>query len=257
MKQIGVEIELAVFRGRLPIVCDFLPYQKNDPLDISGSLFHKDASMLEIAMAPVSTPSEFNTLAAEVMGQARGLIPAGTYLLPRPRVEYTEAELAKDEYASVLGCHASDNLYSGQVRMPEEYPDTSRYGGVHLNLDDSWLEGGWGVLDVLKLDAGVGLHAVMNHEQAYAEDIRTRRKFYGRAGEHRFKPFGIEYRTLSAASWPHLTGNVLFDMVDNALALDIEVLKPVAKDIEAAINQCDLKAATELVDHIQPQVIAA
>ncbi len=249
---IGLEVELTVQRLARPVVCSFLPYTKEEPLDIEGNLYHKDASMFELAMRPASTGEELDNIYRQALQQAQSLLPAGAELVCVPSAEYTDEELASDEYASVLGCGASMNLYEGSVPMPDEYPDNRRYAGLHINIGtDGTYDQSIMPSHALCLDAVIGLHSVINWEQEHKEEIQARRSVYGRAGEYRMKEFtpevhGIEYRTLPASSWVQTTGSELFQMVRRALSLPPELVAPYAHEIQSAIDTCDLEAAISL-----------
>jgi len=237
---IGIEVELAIYHLTRPVVCSFIPWTKDEPLDIDGTLFHKDASMFEIAMRPCSNGTELDTAYDEAINEVRKLVPSGTDIRLEPAVEYSDSELASDPYASVLGCGASQNVYLGTVGMPSEYTNNIRYAGMHVNIA---ADEDMSPVQVLALDATLGLKSVRDWEQPYADAIRTRRTMYGRAGEYRIKPFGTEYRTLPSSSWAATSGNEIFSLVNQALNLDAQSLIPMANDIQQAIDMCDADAA--------------
>jgi len=131
--------------------------------------------------------------------------------------------------------------------MPEEYPDGTRYAGMHVNISTGdTLDS----IDALRLDAILGLTSVRDWEQEYKEQIRQRRTVYGRAGEHRLPEFGIEYRTLPATSWECTTGTELFSLVKQALSLDKAIIIPFASQIQQAIDTCDAGIADDILQQI-------
>ena len=251
-QRIGIEVELAVFRLRHPVVCSFLPYTKEAPMEQAGTLYHKDASMFEIAMRPCANGMELDAAYIEALNQAYGMLPAGAEFELLPAVEYSSDELATDEYASVLGCGTSMNIYKGYIDMPNKYPDNTRYAGMHVNIQaDDYMQD----LSILTLDATLGLKSVRDWEQPWRESIQARRTMYGLAGEHRRKDFGLEYRTLPASSWGQTSGDELFSLVNTALSLDPYQLTPLADQIEYAINSCNAQEADSLLQQIHSGAI--
>ena len=246
-QSIGIEVELAVFKLRRPVVCDFLPYTKEAPLEQGGTLYHKDASMFEIAMRPCTDGRGLDDAYVEAIEQAMSMLPEGMAFDLVPAVEYSDEELANDPYASVLGCGASENLYAGYVNMPEAYPDNVRYAGMHINIQG---EGRLSPHRVAALDATLGLKSVRDWEQDYRAAIQRRRTVYGRAGEFRRKPFGIEYRTLPASAWGQTSGEEVFSLVNQAFTLRTQDLRPLAGDIQQAIDTCDAGMADTLLQQI-------
>ena len=241
IKSLGMEIELAVYHKGEPTVCYFLTHTKRNPLNIKGHLVHKDASMLEIAMPPAKSGAELDQIQFDAIKHARSVLPRDVVLDANPAVHYSTEELDRDPYASVLGCGASQNIY-GNKPMPDAYTDNYRYGGMHVNIGmekDSVIE------DVLRLDYALGLQSVINWEQGFRDSVIRRRKTYGRAGEYRTKPFGIEYRTLPNCA--QMSGMWLWRTVEAALNIPDAPLLHMSEHIEAAINECDRGAAEELL----------
>lgn len=245
VQKIGLEVELAMFQQQTPVVCDFFPYTKEQPLERQGSLYHKDASMFELAMAPCRTGKELDSVYQQALRYAASFLPSGTVFKCLPAAEYTEEELAKDPYASVLGCGASANIYGDSGVMPDAYENNVRYAGLHINVElngDSPND-----ISVLGMDATAGLKSVRDWEQPFRKDIIQRRTVYGKAGEHRMKPFGMEYRTLPASSWEETTGSELFALTERAVKLGAQELLPHAACIQHAINTCNAREADRLI----------
>ena len=242
IKSIGVEVELAAYQKRKPVTCWFLPYTKAEPLKYRGHLLHKDASMFELAVAPATEPSQLDVNMAEALGHAMTMVPEGTELKAIPAVEYTATALEADPYASELGCGASENIY-GPAPMPEAYEDNYRYGGTHVNIG---FDGDPDpITTILKLDYALGLHSVAHFEQGYHEEMKLRRRYYGRAGEYRVKPFGLEYRTLPNCAV--MSGLWLWRRVEQAMTIDTQRVVALADDIQRAINTSDRSLAEGLI----------
>lgn len=116
-------------------------------------------------------------------------------------VTLTEDERARlSPKSRELGCQPSLNIYGPAPITVETttYPVRSAGGHIHLGLWDTYhcerlkhlpMERLVGLFDIL-----VGLPSVLLDRDPRAAE---RREVYGRAGEYRIQPHGIEYRTLS------------------------------------------------------------
>jgi len=115
----------------------------------------------------------------------------------------TVIEVSKDELASLspnsrrLGCAPSNNLYDRDATIavdPATYTKRSAGGHIHIDLND------WPTVKehaeelVPLMDCLPGLVSVFCDRDPLASE---RRQVYGRAGEYRLPPYGLEYRTLS------------------------------------------------------------
>lgn len=101
---------------------------------------------------------------------------------------------ALSEKSRILGCMPSSNIYGDRPILVDPKTYTLRSAGGHLHFglrgamfDDRVRLINW--LDVL-----LGVPCVLLDSDPYAA---VRRENYGRAGEYRITPYGIEYRTLS------------------------------------------------------------
>ena len=245
--KIGIEVEMTVFQLSRPVVCSFLPYTKKKPLDVDGNLFHKDASMFEVALRPCSTGAEIEEEWDKALAQARSMLPAGAIFDLLDAVEYSTTELRNDPYASVMGCSSSQSIYPGTRPTPSAYRDNYRYAGMHVSISaDEFIPDE----QVLALDAVLGIKSVLDWEHHTTDAVVKRRKTYGRAGEFRRTPFGIEYRTLPASAWRHLTGDQLFELVDKALNTDVSRLVPHLGFIQETINSSSWWRADVIRDNV-------
>lgn len=119
-------------------------------------------------------------------------------------------DLSDEEFNSLsepsrqLGCQPSENFY-GPRPMAGDVNVRRRSAGGHIHLGlDSYPGGLWnhrpGIVPLL--DILVGIPATLLDRDPRAAE---RRVLYGRAGEFRLQPHGLEYRTLSnfwLRAWP-------------------------------------------------------
>lgn len=176
-------------------------------------------------------------------------------------VEVDQKELdTLSEKSKLLGCALSLNSYNKEATInvdPATYRKRSAGGHLHIGLHDfpilmSHREELVPILDVL-----VGNTSVLIDRDPHAAE---RRKVYGRAGEYRLPPHGVEYRTLSnfwLRAFPLMHGMMgLCRLATNILGMKYiarsdmewdapsELLSKVDMDsIRRAINENDLDLA--------------
>lgn len=116
-----------------------------------------------------------------------------------PHVEVSETELdSLSPECKLLGCSPSLNIYgfSDLGVDPATYRRRSAGGHIHIGFTSGKDSPLWNCRErvVAVLDVLLGSFCVMLDRDPYAAE---RRKVYGRAGEYRLPPHGLEYRTLS------------------------------------------------------------
>lgn len=170
---------------------------------------------------------------------------------PIPKV--TMANASDEEIA--LGCTPSLNAYNDMPTLPNSSRDlTMRFAGghVHLGMNLKMQEQAASIvkaLDKLVAVPCVGLFADL--------DTPVRRQFYGRAGEFRLPPHGLEYRVLSNA-WladPRVSHLVL-NMVRAAAKIGaggwVDQVPLSEEETREIINTCDVKRARKFVESNLP-----
>ena len=160
-----------------------------------------------------------------------------------------EMELASDEH-SALGCAPSSNIYGEEaLSVPDPRSLALRFAGCHVHIGIGKI----GVEDatpiVKALDQVIGI--LGTSLLAGLEDGR-RRIFYGKAGEYRLPPHGIEYRVPSSAWLVHpVAMHLLFELARSATlhgALGLPIWgKTSSSKIRAIINECDVGGARKLM----------
>lgn len=172
-------------------------------------------------------------------------------------IEVDSSELAAlSEASSRLGCGASKNIH----RLPStslKKIDASTYrvrsagGHIHFGRTDDkrpkWLDPSV----ITLLDIMLGNTCVMLDKGA---EQKERRKLYGRAGEYRTPPHGLEYRTLSnfwLRSYPLMS----FVM---GLARQTLAIKHAGSDHEQALLDCvNLDAITQAINENDHELAGA
>jgi hypothetical protein len=191
-------------------------------------------------------------------------IPKDCELLAAPSANFDEDQLL-DEEAQQFGCEPDYDAWEVMMNEPPSPEDpTFRSCGAHIHVgceegdENAFLlefEGKLRVVRTMDLFHGVISTILDNSEPAV-----KRRKLYGKAGSHRPKEYGVEYRVLSnywlkspilVMLMYHLTQDVL-DLVREGK--DEELVERVGpREIQNIINEGRIEEAKKvLVDHIEP-----
>ena len=156
----------------------------------------RDGVQIELHPEPyVCRASAANTLAGLFHSLQRHLskVPSLSVCFDEV-VELSKAEMDElSPESRVLGCQPSLNIYDdkAEVRVPPDYP--VRSAGGHIHVGNS-LQGEDAKRFIAVMDVLVGNTCVLIDRHPKAAE---RRQVYGRAGEYRIQPYGVEYRTLS------------------------------------------------------------
>jgi hypothetical protein len=155
-----------------------------------------------------------------------------------------------EEHAS-LGCSPSKNVYPGVEPIHVEIPKmlSCRFAGCHVhlgypNLPENKVSDAVKMMDAIAGVASVALFRNM-------EDPR-RRRFYGKAGEYRLPPHGIEYRVLSSATLAHpVLTFLMFDLTRAACKAGLLGFKrwwdSTDDEVQSVINNYDVDGATAIL----------
>lgn len=245
---IGADPEFFVRRnGHFVPAHDFNLGTKLSPLKTPNGSVQVDGLAMEVNVKPAETRQQFVKNTMLVMTDLMNLIhmkdPLYT-LAAEPCVDIGINKMSSlPPYALELGCERDYNAYSG---IPNGRPDmncTFRTGSGHLHL--GWTENQPIINNLrhmvtcrrltIQLDYFVGLTTLL-----FDQDNR-RRQLYGKAGAHRVKPYGLEYRVPSNkwAQTPQLTG-LMFDQAQKAFRAyraGEDMYKKYGTFAQTAINQ--------------------
>lgn len=166
------------------------------------------------------------------------------------------------EECRILGCNPSLNIYGERPITVDvnTYRVRSAGGHIHLGLRHIDMTAPPGRLVAL-MDLFVGIPSVLLNRDSRAAE---RRENYGRAGEYRIQPHGVEYRTLSNF-WlrSYVLTSLIYGLAREALCVQLGYTENVyipskpdawapdllskfnGEEVEKAINTNDLKLAEE------------
>lgn len=168
-----------------------------DGIPVAKAVIVRDGVQLELhPKEAVSMSETINAIANAIKGLQDELRKHPGVSLCFDGVVKVEREelLSLSEKSRLLGCQPSENVYGLKtVKVdPMKYLYRSGGGHVHLGLPGSLIE--YRAKHIPILDALLGIPCVLlDRDPAQKE----RRKVYGRVGEYRTPPYGVEYRTLS------------------------------------------------------------
>lgn len=225
---------------------------KKNPQVVPHGAVQVDGMALEFNINPAATEEEFVFNVQDVFNTMCRMVP-GYEVVATPVADFDPAYLkAQPKEALELGCDPDYNAWSGKVnpRPDGDRPMRTASGHVHVGwtngeqTDDANHVGRCNML-IKELDFYLGLPSLF-----YDGDIR-RREMYGKAGACRYKPYGVEYRTLSNA-W--LTSKERMAWVFRATqaavqaAMSGHLLQEKYGDIQKIINTSDVKKAAAIIN---------
>lgn len=259
---VGCDPEVFVKRdGKFLSAFGLIKGDKKNPQKIRNGAVQVDGMALEFNIDPAASEDQFLFNVQDVFNAMCAMVP-GYEVVATPVATFDKAYMkAQPAEALELGC---DPDYNGWTGLANPRPDGDRdfrtaSGHVHIGwTNNENTSDGRHVARcraaVKQLDFFLGLPSLF-----YDADTK-RREMYGKAGACRFKPYGVEYRTLSnrwlssetlmrwvfratqAAMAQVMQGNMLFDKHG---------------DIQEIINTSDLKRASAIIEAEGIEVVAA
>ena len=235
--------------GKVVCAHNLIPGTKEYPHEIDCGAVQVDGYALEFNTLPARNPEMFAMNVQQVLAVMREMVDKKyTFALGQPVAHFTKEYMeAQDPKANELGCDPDYNAWTGQVnpRPNGKTPMRTAAGHIHISwagsefADDETKEA-----ICRQMDFYLGLPSVM-----YDADTE-RRKLYGKAGAMRYKPYGVEYRTLSNA-WLK-NKNRMKQVARNAIIGVNEffkgnVLADKLGDIQWVINNSSKKDASEIM----------
>lgn len=224
---------------------------KKNPFKIRSGAVQVDGMALEFNIDPAATEDQFLFNVQDVFDQMKLMVP-DYEIAVTPVAHFDPAYLkAQAPEALELGCDPDFNAWTADVnpRPDGDRPMRTASGHIHVgftNNEDILDEFHQHRCNTLgkQLDFYLGLPSIF-----YDED-KERREMYGKAGAVRYKPYGVEYRTLSNA-WLKSAASIRW-VYRNAVKGVNELISGNALmdkygDIQEIINTSDKKAARAII----------
>jgi len=234
---------------------------KKNPQKVRNGAVQVDGMALEFNIDPAATENEFVFNINDVFTQLNAMIP--TYEPVISSVAHFDMEVmqAQPLEALELGCEPDFNAWTGQTnpRPDGDRPMRTASGHVHIGFTeniptDDPLHRHRCNMVAKQLDFFLGLPSLMYDAE------KQRREMYGKAGACRYKPYGVEYRTLSNA-W--LKSETLMRWVYRNTVKGVQEIMSgnnlVEKygDIQDIINSSDVKEAKKIIKKEKLEVCCA
>jgi hypothetical protein len=251
------ELMLLTPEGKLTSAIDVVPGTKEEPHKVSCGAVQHDNVMAEFNVNPSGTDDEFVHNMREVLRELSDMIAPLT-LVARASANFPKKEL-QSEVAQVFGCDPDFDSWSLQMNSIDGTAgmETFRSAGGHFHIGEKkatkeMLQDPYGKIEVVKmLDIFQGIVSIAIDNDKTAP---KRRALYGRAGAHRPKDYGVEYRALGNF-WvrsPDLV-HMMYELADRAVALTLdgkstEIIDSIGEsEIQRVINDSDKKSAKSIV----------
>lgn len=251
----GADPEIFVVNENGEISCpiSILPIAKEVNIIARGGGVNRDGIAFELNPAPSEIPAEVALNMSDILlAGAQKLSLAGLKVIKSLGVTIRE-NMPPDAYQ--FGCDPDYNAYTkGMNRCklnPKKY--LKRFAGGHISMQLPVEPSFDQVCDIVKLmDFFVGLPSLFLIPDSEREAAVERRKSYGAAGCFRWKVEDriIEYRTPDASwLWHDGAYERLCIGMRRAFEEFVVGLRVIdSKPLRQAINTCDLKLATILLD---------
>lgn len=244
------EILLQDSTGKMVSVIGLINRGKWDPLQIpdmdKGFTLQEDNVAIEYGIPPASSADEFIHHIRAVLARSKDWLP-GLNFSNLSCAVYPDDQL-EHPMARVFGCEPDLNAWTGKWNPPPkaDNPNLRSAGGhVHVETAENPLLVGQA------LDVFLGVPSVLMDEQV------ERRRFYGRSGAMRKKPYGMEYRTLSNF-WVFDDKYIkwVWDNTERALgSINHLPFDDLSEVVQECINNSDVSLAQQLVDEFSLEVV--
>jgi hypothetical protein len=259
---LGTDPEVFVFdtkKNHIISAIGLIGHGKHNPKPLSDPKFtvQEDNVLLEFNTPPVSSRGDFlEAIAKGIQLLQNEALQAGQIIKIQSSAFLPNDQLTHPS-ANIFGCDPDFNAWTGVINGPPAMPENGlRTAGGHVHvgytLNEEYDREPINTQIVRWMDLYLGVPSIL------MDTDKDRRRLYGKAGAHRPKPYGVEYRTLSSF-WLGSAARVgwVYDQTMRAISMvDGENLLT-EKDgarICKAINEQDYKTIRELEKDFNLQV---
>ena len=191
---VGADPEMFVAHaGQLVSGIGMIGGSKYNPRPVDKGAIQEDNVLAEFNIDPASCEDEFVGNIQYVIQQLQSVLPPKHTLECVQSYSFTEAYLrGVGPEAFIFGCDPDFNAWTGKENPKPKCDDVgfrTAGGHIHVGFDHHSEEDCTTMIQMM--DYFLGIPSVLLDKDT------DRRKLYGKAGCMRFKPYGVEYRTLS------------------------------------------------------------
>lgn len=257
---IGCDPELMIedkTTGILMSAPDLLTGTKEAPQKVKGGAVHADNVNIEFNTKPAKSAKGFVDSIAMVLSETTMLVGNGNKLVVRASADFPSQALSHPD-TQKFGCEPDFDAWKLRVNQIDDDATAKSFrsagGHVHIGktkISEKLLMDDYGRVRVVKMmDLFAGIISVILDSDP--SSIK-RRSLYGKAGAHRPKPYGVEYRSLGNF-WiksPELV-RLIHDLTCYAVQAcvadqDAEIIEAVGEEfIQDTINNSNRSDAKEI-----------
>ncbi len=246
---IGADIEVFLkerYGKNLISAVGLVPGTKDEPeyIDNLGRAVQTDNVSVEFLIPICFSKEEFNTHIAYMLKYIDSHVPGDLTVAPLSSGHFDPKEL-QSEQAQLFGCEPDFNAWTKEENpKPSARSKTLRSNGFHVHI------GYDKPTDEVSLEIVKALDLILGVPATFKDPDMERKQLYGKAGAHRLKPYGVEYRVLSsyfAASESRV--QYVWDRVQLALDLvnaEFKLTPYIEELVIRAINKSDIEAFQKL-----------
>ena len=241
-----VDKTTGILRSAIPLIDG----TKERPLKIpNGQVIHDNVN-LEFGIEPASNENEWVDRTGSVLKYISKMIPDNLEMRAIASANFPESELEHPK-AKEFACDPDFDPYDFIINfIPDGAAnDTLRSCGGHVHIGDDFVSASVdSQSDAAKvMDIFLGLPSLLLDKDPTSH---RRRKLYGKAGAHRPKPYGVEYRAIGNfwVSSPEMT-RIIYRLVRDGLAAwkDGHLKEVQWSLVRKTINQNNLAKAEQAI----------
>lgn len=258
---LGADPELMLVKEDGSALVSAIPFfngTKTEPTPIKKGMVQHDNVNVEFGIDPAKTEKAWLGNIREVLRQVVRMCPAGTRLLVRASDMFPVSELDSEE-ARIFGCDPDYDAYDVAPNVVPHEAKLSRLRscGGHIHIGHPSIADNFpNQIGLTKaFDLFVGIPSIILDKDPTSA---RRRNLYGKAGCHRPKPYGIEYRTPGNfwVATEELAG-LVYRLSGAALSayLDGHMEGMDEGQIRSIINKGDVKAARKIVSGVVKGIV--
>lgn len=225
----GADIEFFIKNpktGRPTPACGKIGGTKEKPIPLDGEFsILEDGAAVELNYKPAATYTEFR----DRIVRSAAIISKHTGYEVYDGPETNLPGLAAFKQANEIGCMPDFDAYSPNPLVDRPIPDIKEFGKlrfagghIHLSYEVKKQIPSWVVARFIDYFMTIPFLSYVHDEYGKEEGVKmigkNRSKYYGWAGLHRDKPYGVEYRVLSnhwatAAHYAEYVGSQLEEVM--------------------------------------------
>lgn len=251
--------------GKLISAIPYIKGTKDKPeLLPQGGNIQRDNVAVEIATDPASAPEQFVTNIGCTLKEAVKKLPNGHEIIAIPSAHFDKDQLDHPD-ACIFGCDPDYNAWKMcENEKPYAEDLTFRSCGAHIHVGTNGKDDNAFLLEFNRKMEFVKImdcvHGIISTILDSSKAAIDRRQLYGKAGAHRCKEYGVEYRVLSNY-WLQspVTVMMMYHLTQDALRI---CRKGLAKDlitamgeneVQTVINKGQYEAAFKMLEnHLLP-----